>query len=112
MKMKTTTGNEGYMKEKFTPGEWKVSGYKVVLSETPCNKRCSGYGCDNDFICDLDDGEYHEYYDPVEMNANATLIAAAPDMYRMLEQLHGALKSVPILQGEIEEVLKRARGEE
>lgn len=37
---------------------------------------------------------------------------AADEMYRLLEQLHGVLKSVPILQSEIEAVLKKVRGEE
>lgn len=50
---------------------------------------------------------------PQEMNrANAYLIAAAPDMYDTLVSLHGALASVPLLQAEIEKVLKKARGEE
>jgi hypothetical protein len=45
------------------------------------------------------------------VRANAYLIKAAPEMYRLLEQLHGTLESVPILQSEIETVLRKARGE-
>lgn len=110
--------------EKFTQGQWVVNGRQVVLSETPCNKRCSGYGCDNDFICDLDDGEYHEYYDQEEMNANAALIAAAPEMYRLLQNFVKWDEDYPVgnnpmkglyefnnLISETEKVLKKARGE-
>lgn len=95
--------------EKFTQGEWTVEeksailncltwfGFQVISQEK--RKR----------IC------YSETDDKKnipEMKANAALIAAAPDMYRMLEQLHGTLSKVPVLQGEIEKVLKKARGEE
>ena len=78
------------------------------------------------FICVLDDGEYHEYSDPVEMKANADLIAAAPDMYdwqsATLDVLRQICKSIEtpdniriqleplIYRGE--EIQKKARGEE
>lgn len=97
---------------KFTPGPWEVAGHHIEAVGDFKEKRCSGYGCNNNFVCDLDDGEYHEYWDEAECAANATLIATAPEMYRMLEQLHGTLSKVPVLQREIEKVLKKARGEE
>lgn len=37
---------------------------------------------------------------------------AGDEMYRLLNQLHGVLSKVPVLQVEIEAVLKKARGEE
>ena len=43
---------------------------------------------------------------------DAHLIAAAPEMYELLNRLKDTLSSVPLLQGEIENVLKKARGEE
>ena len=41
----------------------------------------------------------------------ATLIKTAPEMYELLNRLKDTLSSVPLLQGEIENVLKKARGE-
>lgn len=95
------------MNEKFTPGEWKIEERQsrfgdmelygfAILTET---KRIC--------MCQTDDGR-----DIPQMKANASLIAAAPEMYRLLQQLHGSLQSVPILQAEIEKVLKKARGED
>ena len=43
--------------------------------------------------------------------AYAKLFAAAPEMYDLLKQLYGVLANVPVLQVEIEKVLKKARGE-
>lgn len=75
------------MDEKFTKGEWIVEGCQVVLKEYPEQKRCFGYGCDERFICCLDDGEYHQYHDEKEMEANAKLIAAAPNMFALLKTI-------------------------
>lgn len=63
-----------------TPGEWKYNGYDVVTGAIVAEKRTWGYGCDNDFICDLNDGEYHEYSSKEEQDANGRLIAAAPNL--------------------------------
>lgn len=98
--------------KKFTPGPWEVVGHQIEAVGEFQDRRCTGYGCNNNFVCDLDDGEYHEYDDEEECAANAHLIAAAPEMYRMLEQLHSILSNFPVLQGEIDKVLKKARGEE
>ena len=49
-------------------------------------------------------------YEDIEDFARKAVVA--DEMYRLLEQLHGVLKSVPILQSEIEAVLKKVRGEE
>lgn len=53
--------------------------------------------------------EYWTYEDIEDFARKAVI---SDEMYRMLEQLHGVLKSVPILQGDIEKVLKKARGEQ
>lgn len=70
--------------KKFTPGPWEVVGHQIEAVGKFQDRRCTGYGCNNNFICDLDDGEYHEYSDEEECAANAALIASAPDMYRVL----------------------------
>lgn len=85
--------------EKFTPGEWKNRpGNTTILDK---NDRP---------IAMVYRAEY--YRSKEESFANVALIKAAPEMYRLLEQLHGTLSKVPILQREIEKLLKKARGEE
>jgi len=75
----------------WTPGPWEVdspSGCDVVSRAPNLNpKRTHGYGCGNDFVASLNDGEYHEYYDGAEQIANARLISAAPDLFAALEGL-------------------------
>jgi len=66
-----------------TPGPWFVDDSSVIAHVPTGSNRVHGYGygCGSQgFICDLDDGEYHEYNDKNEMRANARLIAAAPDL--------------------------------
>ena len=72
-----------------TPGPWKArpGGAEVITAYAPEGVRAHGYGCGNDFIADLNDGEYHEYYDRAEQEANARLIAAAPELLEALEEL-------------------------
>lgn len=101
------------MDEKFTKGEWIVEGCQVVLKEYPEEKRCFGYGCDERFICCLDDGEYHQYHDEKEMEANAKLIAAAPNMFAllkmMLEPTFMGAEIPEYLRASILEVLKKVQ---
>ena len=81
--------------EKFTPKPWSVldRGY--------------GYSIEPNIAWLGDKSSMSD-----EMNrANADLMCAAPDMYELLMNLHGALSSVPLLQEEIEKALKKARGE-
>ena len=90
--------------EKFTKGEWEVFttniypeigiGHQAVAS-TQTNKYINN-GIDKD-----------------ESIANAHLIAAAPDMYDMLERLEGITQGILIdeIVEEIGEVLAKARGE-
>lgn len=94
--------------EKFTPGEWrramnKSRGGKTVRGLSNCR-------------IENENGVVIAFAVPQrsrqEQVANTNLLAAAPEMYRLLKQLHGTLSNVPVLQGEIEKVLKKARGEE
>ena len=72
---------------KWTPGPWAID-FSSVISKADALPagRVHGYGCGNDFVADLNDGEYHEYTDRDEQDANAHLIAAAPDLYEALEE--------------------------
>ena len=80
-----------------TPGPWSPTkdsgippGAIVTLSDCIFDRdRTYGYGCGNNFICSLNDGEYHEYSDPVEQAANARFIAtfAPPTVSRMLAEI-------------------------
>src|SRR3990172_3957263 len=67
----------------WTSGPWRIGlaamGVESSSLDLPPN-RVHGYGVRNDFVCDLNDGEYHEYSDHDEQSANATLIALAPEM--------------------------------
>lgn len=91
-------------KEKFTPGEWVTRpGNTTVLDKksTP--------------IAMVYRAEY--YRSKEESFANAALIKAAPDMYRMLEYLADGVRFGGLqhtdrsLAAEIEKVLTKARGE-
>lgn len=78
---------------KATPGPWVANEYAsgVDLGYKPDHERTWGYGCDNSFVCDLNDGEYHEYCSQDEQRANAEFIAAArqdiPDLLAEVERL-------------------------
>ena len=63
---------------KITPGPWVGNNWHVFTNATnlPAH-RTFGYGCGKDFVCDLNDGEYHEYSDLNEQAANTDFIAAA-----------------------------------
>lgn len=105
--------------EKFTPGEWTV--HLGIMEPTFVH-----IGKEEDYIdgvtpviAELYHGIVKKFHkstlidmDDTEQKANAYLIASAPEMYRMLEALHKTLQSVPVLQKEIEKVLKKARGED
>ena len=80
---------------KFTPGPWAPEGPNVYVSNyelASCHDRC-------------------EQGDPRRAEANARLIAAAPDLYITLDVLNrnGGLGSK--IHEEIERVLAQARGE-
>lgn len=69
--------------EKATPGPWYAnrSGRGVITQYTPLKDRTFGYGCGDEFVCDLNDGEYHEYCDDKEqVNTAAHIAANSPDV--------------------------------
>lgn len=100
---------------KHTPGPW-IAERGMVTSAAPSlpNGRTYGYGCGNDFVADLNDGEYHEYADRSEEDANARLIAAAPDLYAACEQVLQASEDGGDMEdidwGMIRAALARANG--
>ena len=69
-----------------TPGPWRFLENSVI-TDCPNLKmnRTHGYGCGNNFIASLNDGEYHEYSNAVEQAMNGHLIAAAPDLLLALK---------------------------
>lgn len=94
------------MTEKFTQGEWEIEereahckGFELygfaIMTET---KRIC--------MCQTDNPG-----NIPQMQANAALIAAAPEMYRMLKILHTIVGEGSVAM-EIDKVLKKARGEE
>lgn len=97
------------MTEKFTTEPWEISDmscYDAMDNYTVCFH--IGVSSTGEMIADLQSNDKADYE---RVKANAYLMKSAPEMYRMLEQLHGALSKVPILQREIEKLLKKARGE-
>ena len=102
------------IKEKFTTGPWKVNE-----CETPGVLKidCGGimYITVITYAYDL------SYSDRVECTANAHLMASAPDMYRMLQEIKSTLGtfSPVVLENlsleqyvkNINEILAKARGE-
>jgi hypothetical protein len=110
------------MTSKCTPGPWQIHG-KAVFSNSKNipDGRVFGYGFgDKGFICDLDDGEYHEYNDREEMEANGRLIAAAPDLREALEQAVREISAMndtletPVYDSDIKRwkaAIAKARGE-
>ena len=78
-----------------TPGPWRFLENSVI-TDCPNLKmnRTHGYGCGNNFIASLNDGEYHEYSNAVEQAMNGHLIAAAPEMLEALKEAEAELVSV------------------
>lgn len=99
------------MIEKFTQGEWEV-----------CYFRKTPFGLEHYLVHEPNYGEvavvnFHGASDGETEKANADLIAAAPEMYRMLKYLADGVRYGGIqhtdrsLAAEIEKLLKKARGE-
>ena len=102
---------EEWNNEKFTPDEWKIDKYTnaIYILENGRYKTVANTNSIN--------------WDGDVWNANANLIAAAPDMYQMLKKIiefqkanfGGEIKThlgFVDLANQIEIVLKKARGEE
>lgn len=101
------------MKEQFTPGPWDVCRIKhyhpQLIGETCCVKI-------GENILELDYiGLGNENKDYKQSEANAFLIAAAPEMYEALSDICKVFKKdgrFPKTWPEIEKLLRKARGEE
>lgn len=69
--------------EKATPGPWKLYnddsvGYVELAYDPPKKDRVHDWSNNlPEFVCDFDDGEYHQYKSIKEANANASFVAAA-----------------------------------
>lgn len=84
---------------KFTKGEWDIIG---IDSSYAVLRRDTGYG-----ICSTTMKEEQDL-------TNAHLIAAAPEMYNLLERLtsrDNCKKDIVHLLGEADNLLAKARGE-
>ena len=105
------------MNEKFTPGPWMVwSCFRKKNGKLPVVH--DEYG-DTVTICEVIDDKEH----PEIADADAALIAAAPEMYRKLEWLQREFDEsddeelvaigweIELIGWEIELILKKARGE-
>ena len=84
--------------EATTEGPWETDEYASGVNTKAfkyTDKRTWGYGCGGDFICDLNDREYHEYGDLVEQTANAAFIAHSrediPFLLDLIEYLRAQL---------------------
>lgn len=98
--------------EKFTPGEWQKCKIKHfhphLIGETVCVK----IG-ENLLYIDYIDFE-HQNQCFSESEANAALIAAAPEMYDLLRRMveyADNVQLIPLYIQEAEKLLKKARGE-
>lgn len=84
-------------KEKFTPGPW------IPCEDGLVDKMV--VGGDYDLIIDI------THKNDKRNDADAYLIAAAPEMYELLKRLKLHFAGVPHIQKEIKAILQKARGE-
>jgi len=80
-------------KSKVTSGMWRIDPQKLSRVVDRCGQPVASVEAD------------------VEANANASLIAAAPDMFELLESLEGNASIPEDVVEEIKIVLRRARGD-
>lgn len=92
-----------------TPGPWEaIDNRQVVTVAEVETGRTYGYGCENDFVCDLNDGEYHEYRNEKEQAANARLIAAAPELLAELKCVLASFADEPRIGSVHADKIRRA----
>ena len=112
--------------EKFTPGEWVAHLGIMEPTFVHTGKEDDYVDGETPVICELHHGIKKKHpgtcimdFDHTEMNANAALIAASPDMYRVLSGIcweksaricNYAPESCKVCA--IRKALKKARGEE
>jgi hypothetical protein len=104
------------MTEKFTPGEWEISdmsGVDAMDNFTVCFH--IGVSSTGEMIADIQSDNKTDYE---RVRANAHLIAAAPEMYKIIGWLGSVEGQCAILTKDSEivrkahAILKKARGEE
>ena len=95
------------MKSSFTPAPWSaIGGYYPGMIDINCGKKMS--------ICVVISANDLTWQDGMERQANCHLIAAAPEMYAMLDRLSSQLTDINAhsAANEIEALLAKARGEQ
>jgi len=92
------------MKEKFTQGEWSTCRNNVHICQIATIHHCLNNDWVEVWAMKASGGE-------IEQEANAHLIAAAPEMYRMLETLLNRYPNSQHIQDPIIKLLAKARGE-
>ena len=101
------------MNTKFTKGEWivydknddwgNIRGEELVIGMSSYNEDYTNHYCSHKITIESDEDE---------SRANAHLIAAAPDMYEMLEMLvNGDSINDHSIEREVVTLLAKARGE-
>lgn len=105
--------------EKFTPGKWTV--HHGLMEPTFIHTAAKDEEYEDGktpVICECYHGIKGQYpnFDHSELQANANLIAAAPEMYALLKTIADpatfmGAKTCEELRTAIEAVLKKARGE-
>lgn len=88
---------------KFTRGEWRIRGDEIGIADSSDTQ---SYGMMN-FICHVDTYDFGKE----QSEANAHLIAAAPEMYELLEYIKQYHCCDSDLCNSIIELLAKARGE-
>ena len=101
--------------ENFTPGPWVV--IKLFRQETGALAIVHDQSGDTVTICDVIDDKEH----PEIADADAALIAAAPEMYEFINWIRSVEGQCAIIKGKkflpkildkVDKLLKKARGEE
>jgi hypothetical protein len=85
---------------KFTKGNWYINDCGVHWNNPDLKRLEVCYSEIGEVICDT-----------VYTEADANLIAAAPEMYKLLEFIAGAPLAAPHKAVEIKKLLAKARGE-
>lgn len=101
---------------KFTPGPWEVVWAKGVQIYAPCAKKIASVKLN---VFDPTKSHSISNSDTLTRRANANLIAAAPEMYDVIDRLVPWLENDPNADSdeycsfakEMRRVLKKARGE-
>lgn len=111
------------MKTQFTPGPWFAEPEDIVTPDVPCIPICAGKIGPTFYkiaeVCSQLDEETDDFRMTEIDQANAHLIASAPELYDLVDLLASVLVNAvdpndfgKILNEKVLPVLKKARGEE